>query len=167
MPLGIKLPSFNKFTGKVDPEEHIDEFQSQMAFQHPCSKVYYRGFPSTLVGPTVNWFNQLLEGCITSFEELKRREGREKGGEGGWKSSHGGYLPAEPQSEAAEHPGQDLGPRQKYALADLPRGSAFSCLQWDLRKKKEVKEWKIEYLTPLNASAGNVFIEIEDKQMLP
>ncbi|GAA0146535.1 hypothetical protein LIER_06464 [Lithospermum erythrorhizon] len=31
----------------------------------------------------------------------------------------------------------------------------------------EVKEGKIEYLTPLNASAGNVFMEIEDKRMLP
>ncbi|GAA0183842.1 hypothetical protein LIER_31188 [Lithospermum erythrorhizon] len=72
MLVGMKFPSFTKFTGKMDPEEHIVEFQSQMSFQHPCIKVYYRAFPSSLAGPALKWFDQLSEGCITSFEELKR-----------------------------------------------------------------------------------------------
>ncbi|GAA0176296.1 hypothetical protein LIER_29309 [Lithospermum erythrorhizon] len=32
MPVGFKLLTFTKFTGKTDPEEHITEFQSQMSF---------------------------------------------------------------------------------------------------------------------------------------
>ncbi|GAA0142869.1 hypothetical protein LIER_42741 [Lithospermum erythrorhizon] len=44
-----------------------------MSFQHPCNKMYYRDFPFSLVGPTLKWFNQLLEVCITSFKELKNR----------------------------------------------------------------------------------------------
>ncbi|GAA0168613.1 hypothetical protein LIER_23289 [Lithospermum erythrorhizon] len=54
-----------------------------------------------------------------------------------------------------------------YSRADLPCGNAFSQLQGDPKKKMEVNEGRIEYLTPLNASEGNVFMKIEDKKMLP
>ncbi|GAA0156865.1 hypothetical protein LIER_14254 [Lithospermum erythrorhizon] len=54
-----------------------------------------------------------------------------------------------------------------YPRADLLRGSAFSRLQGDLRKWKEVKEGRIEYLTSLKTSSGNVFLKIENKQLLP
>ncbi|GAA0170325.1 hypothetical protein LIER_40930 [Lithospermum erythrorhizon] len=58
-------------------------------------------------------------------------------------------------------------PETGYFRADQPRGSAFSRLQRDPKKKKGVKEEKNDYLTPLNASTGNVFLKIEDKRMLP
>ncbi|GAA0142012.1 hypothetical protein LIER_03014 [Lithospermum erythrorhizon] len=48
MPVGMKLPFFTKFTGKTDPEEYIAKFQSQISFQHPCSKVYCRVDPRQL-----------------------------------------------------------------------------------------------------------------------
>ncbi|GAA0164328.1 hypothetical protein LIER_43679 [Lithospermum erythrorhizon] len=69
MHVGMKLPSFTKFTGKMNPEEHIAEFQSQMSFQYPCSKVYRSSFPSSIAGPALKWFNHLPEGCLNSFEE--------------------------------------------------------------------------------------------------
>ncbi|GAA0149892.1 hypothetical protein LIER_43080 [Lithospermum erythrorhizon] len=72
-PVGMKLLTFTKFTEKTDPEEHIAEFQSQMSFQHPCSKVNCRAFPSSLAKPALKWSNQLSEGYITSFEELQNR----------------------------------------------------------------------------------------------
>ncbi|GAA0142008.1 hypothetical protein LIER_35496 [Lithospermum erythrorhizon] len=53
-------------------------------------------------------------------------------------------------------------PDRAYSRVDLPRGNAFSRLQGDLRRRKEVKEGKIEYLAPLKTSAGNVFLEIQD-----
>ncbi|GAA0157808.1 hypothetical protein LIER_14993 [Lithospermum erythrorhizon] len=53
-----------------------------------------------------------------------------------------------------------------YSRADLPRVSAFSRLQGDT-EKEEVKGGKIEYLATPNASTRNVFVEIEDKWMLP
>ncbi|GAA0167625.1 hypothetical protein LIER_22512 [Lithospermum erythrorhizon] len=57
-------------------------------------------------------------------------------------------------------------PNMAYSQAEFPRGIAFSHLQGDLRLRKEVKEGKIEYLTPLETSAGNVFLEIVDKRLL-
>ncbi|GAA0160542.1 hypothetical protein LIER_17076 [Lithospermum erythrorhizon] len=58
-------------------------------------------------------------------------------------------------------------PDRAYSQTDLPRGSAFSRLQVDPRKRKEVKNGKIEYLTPLKTSAWNVFLEIEDRRLFP
>ncbi|GAA0143569.1 hypothetical protein LIER_35766 [Lithospermum erythrorhizon] len=57
-------------------------------------------------------------------------------------------------------------PDRGYSQADLPRQNAFSSLQGHMEKTKEVKKGKIEYLTPLNASTGNVLMDIEDKRML-
>ncbi|GAA0174570.1 hypothetical protein LIER_27937 [Lithospermum erythrorhizon] len=79
MPDGMELPAFTKFTDKTDPEEHIEEFQSQMCFHQPDSRVYCRAFPTSLAGPTLKWFNRLLEGWITSFKELKNRFTRTAG----------------------------------------------------------------------------------------
>ncbi|GAA0165988.1 hypothetical protein LIER_21252 [Lithospermum erythrorhizon] len=58
-------------------------------------------------------------------------------------------------------------PDMAYSRADLPRGSAILLLQGDPRKRREVKEGKIEYLTPLKTSTGNVFLKIKDKRLLP
>ncbi|GAA0170239.1 hypothetical protein LIER_24542 [Lithospermum erythrorhizon] len=58
-------------------------------------------------------------------------------------------------------------PDKSHSRANFPRSSAFSCLHGDPRKLKEVREGKIEYLTPLSTSAENVFVEIEDKRMQP
>ncbi|GAA0157807.1 hypothetical protein LIER_14992 [Lithospermum erythrorhizon] len=56
----MKLPTFTKFTGKTDPDELIAAFQSQMSIQHPYNKVYCQAFPSSLAGPALKWFKQLL-----------------------------------------------------------------------------------------------------------
>ncbi|GAA0144504.1 hypothetical protein LIER_04934 [Lithospermum erythrorhizon] len=58
-------------------------------------------------------------------------------------------------------------PEKAYTQSDLPRGSTFSRLQNDLRKREEVKEVRIEYLTLLKTSVENVFLEIEERRMLP
>ncbi|GAA0156084.1 hypothetical protein LIER_13658 [Lithospermum erythrorhizon] len=58
---------------------------------------------------------------------------------------------------------QDMG----YSRVDLPWGSDFSRLQADPKNKKKVNERKIEYLTPLNTSTWNMFMQIEDKRILP
>ncbi|GAA0170615.1 hypothetical protein LIER_24839 [Lithospermum erythrorhizon] len=69
-PVFSRLPSSRENQSR---EKHIEEFQSQMLFQHQCSKVYCRVFPSSLAGHALRCFNHLPEGCITSFEELKNR----------------------------------------------------------------------------------------------
>ncbi|GAA0183030.1 hypothetical protein LIER_30516 [Lithospermum erythrorhizon] len=51
-------------------------------------------------------------------------------------------------------------PNRAYTRTDLPRGISFSRLQGDPRKRKELKEGKIEYLTPLKTSPENLFLEI-------
>ncbi|GAA0163858.1 hypothetical protein LIER_19629 [Lithospermum erythrorhizon] len=58
-------------------------------------------------------------------------------------------------------------PDGAYSRTDLPRGSAFTRLQGDLRKRNDLKKGKIEYLAPLNTSTGNVNLEIEDRRLLP
>ncbi|GAA0170238.1 hypothetical protein LIER_24541 [Lithospermum erythrorhizon] len=45
-----------------------------------ASRVYCRAFPSSLAGPALKWFNQLIDGCITYFEDLKKRFTRIYGG---------------------------------------------------------------------------------------
>ncbi|GAA0150537.1 hypothetical protein LIER_09461 [Lithospermum erythrorhizon] len=57
-------------------------------------------------------------------------------------------------------------PDRMYSQTDLPRGSAFSRIQEDPRKRKEVNEGNINYLTSLKTSARNVFKEIEDRRLL-
>ncbi|GAA0147700.1 hypothetical protein LIER_36568 [Lithospermum erythrorhizon] len=54
---GMKLPTFTKFTGKPDLEEHLIEFQSHVSFHQPDSRVYSRAFPSSLAGLALKWFN--------------------------------------------------------------------------------------------------------------
>ncbi|GAA0168132.1 hypothetical protein LIER_22918 [Lithospermum erythrorhizon] len=58
-------------------------------------------------------------------------------------------------------------PEREYSRTDLQRGSVFSRLLGDPWKRKEVKEGKIENLTLLKTSTENVFLEIEDRRLLP
>ncbi|GAA0157721.1 hypothetical protein LIER_14926 [Lithospermum erythrorhizon] len=94
-------------------------------------------------------------------EEEKRAE---KSGGSGRETIVGAEAPELNRQSALD---RIRAPDKAYSRADLPRGSAFSRLQGDPRKRKEVKEGKIEYLTPLKTSAGNVFLEIEDRRLLP
>ncbi|GAA0171985.1 hypothetical protein LIER_25902 [Lithospermum erythrorhizon] len=71
IPVGFKLPTFTKFTGKTDPEEHIAEFQLQMSFHQPFNRVYCRAFLANLVGRVLKWFNRLPEGCRTYIGRVR------------------------------------------------------------------------------------------------
>ncbi|GAA0149471.1 hypothetical protein LIER_43058 [Lithospermum erythrorhizon] len=110
---------FTKFLCKTDPKEHIAEFQSQMSFQHPCSKVYCRAFPSSLAGPALKWFNQRPKG----HEAEKRVEKRPR------------KHPIEETHRQSPNPKRRSAldriraPELGYSRADLPRRRAFSHLQ--------------------------------------
>ncbi|GAA0141488.1 hypothetical protein LIER_35402 [Lithospermum erythrorhizon] len=105
-----------------------------------------------------------MNGPISISGSRRPRRGRREDAESvQWRKPVG---EAQIQSGGAPWTGSGR-PISGYSRADLPRGTAFSRLQGGPRKKKEVKEAKIEYLTPLDASAGNVFMAIEDKRMLP
>ncbi|GAA0150356.1 hypothetical protein LIER_37104 [Lithospermum erythrorhizon] len=106
----------------------------------------------------------LLKRKLLNLEEVNELaykyiqiEEAKKSPKGTWETSDGRNLLEKPRAKEPECPG--------YSRADLPRGSAFSHLKGD-PKKKEVKGEKIGYLTPLNASVGNVFLEIDDKRTL-
>ncbi|GAA0166972.1 hypothetical protein LIER_40286 [Lithospermum erythrorhizon] len=231
MPVGMKLPSFNKFTGKTDLEEHIAKFQSQLSFQYPCSKVHGIAFPSSLAGPTLKWFNQFPKGCITFFEELKRQFTRTYVGSVRQDKHEHSLKTIKQRENEAISSFQDkfptefnlvLGADRKIAVITFVEGLKMSTFKKSLLKKRPssledfneraykyiwIEETekraekgrgkrpmedtcrrrpepkrrnaldriptpnrvrgKIEYLTPLNASARNVFMEIEDKRMLP
>ncbi|GAA0164765.1 hypothetical protein LIER_20321 [Lithospermum erythrorhizon] len=70
-----------------------------------------------------------------------------------------------PEQKKAEHALDRIrAPDTRYSGADLRWSNAFSRLQNE--KKKEEKGGKIEYLTPLSASIGSIFLEIEDKRIM-
>ncbi|GAA0173949.1 hypothetical protein LIER_41628 [Lithospermum erythrorhizon] len=99
--------------------------------------------------------------------KYKRIEKAEKRVEKGW-----GKSPVENNRCRSPEPKRRRSldrigvPDRAYSRAYFPRGSDFSRLQGDSRKREEVNEGKIEYLIPMKTSIGNVFLEIEDKQLL-
>ncbi|GAA0152452.1 hypothetical protein LIER_10933 [Lithospermum erythrorhizon] len=167
---------------EIDLDEDIVEFHS---FHHPEIRVYCRAFPASLVGPALKWFNRLPGRCITSFEELKNWFTRKNVGRERFQTEfnliHGanqkiavnafveGLQLSKFKESLLKRQPQDRiqAPNRAYSQIDLPRGSAFSRIQGDPKKRKEVKEGKIEYLTSLKTSAGNMFLEIEDRRQLP
>ncbi|GAA0142386.1 hypothetical protein LIER_03294 [Lithospermum erythrorhizon] len=175
IPTGLKLATFTKFTGKTDPEEHIVEFQSQMSFHQPDNRVYCRAFPASLVGAALKWFNRLPASrktwrkstsgpiSISGSRRWKRGPRRAKG-KGWWKNTDGRALSHEegvPWIGSGRLTGRIHGPTFQG------EGGAFSRLEGNPKRRKEIKEGKIEYLTPLKTSGRNVFLEMEDRRLLP
>ncbi|GAA0169524.1 hypothetical protein LIER_23989 [Lithospermum erythrorhizon] len=50
MPLGFKMLTFMKYTGKNDLEDHIVEFQSQLSFYQSNGNIYCPAFPVSFSG---------------------------------------------------------------------------------------------------------------------
>ncbi|GAA0138268.1 hypothetical protein LIER_34908 [Lithospermum erythrorhizon] len=86
-------------------------------------------------------------------------------GKGKWPVEEHRWISPEPRRRSALD--KIRAPERANSRSDLPWGSAFSCLQNDPRKRKEAKEGRIEYLTLLKTSSRNVFLEIQDRRLLP
>ncbi|GAA0154429.1 hypothetical protein LIER_12414 [Lithospermum erythrorhizon] len=166
-PIGMKLPTFTKFTGKTNPEEDIPEFYFQMSFQHPYSKVHCRDFPSSLVEfnlvPRTNQkiaVIDFIEGLRTSkFKEslLKKRPlSLEEVNKRAYK-----YIRIEEASK------RDEKRRGKRPMEEPRRRSPEPKRRSALDRIREPdRGYSIADLPQSSASIGSIFLEIEDKRML-
>lgn len=69
-PYNIKMPKIDKFTRKEDPSEHLMRFKySCYNFNHD-NVLMLRFFPMMLGGQALNWYNNLPQHSILSFEQL-------------------------------------------------------------------------------------------------
>jgi len=58
------------FTGVEDPEAHLIAFHTQMMLSGGFDAVYCKLFMSTLAGTALDWFVNLPNGNITSFDQF-------------------------------------------------------------------------------------------------
>ena len=65
--LGLQL-----YTGREDPIEHLNLFESTMAYRMHTDEERCLLFPSTLSGGALNWYYRLPPETVDSFEELRK-----------------------------------------------------------------------------------------------
>jgi len=58
------------FTGVEDPEAHITTFRTQMMLSRGSDTVHYKLYMNMLLGTTLDWFFNLLDEHITSFDQF-------------------------------------------------------------------------------------------------
>ncbi|KAM1628680.1 hypothetical protein ACFX2K_017066 [Malus domestica] len=64
--------SLQLYTGKEDPIEHLNLFESTMVYQRYTDEERCLLFPSTLSGGALNWYCCLPPETVDSFEELRK-----------------------------------------------------------------------------------------------
>ncbi|VFQ69578.1 unnamed protein product [Cuscuta campestris] len=69
----FQMPPIPRYDGTTDPQEHFNRYQTLMNVVTFSEEVLCRSFPATLDGLASEWFNELPEGKIDSWEDLARR----------------------------------------------------------------------------------------------
>jgi len=67
------MPTFDKYDGTTDPDNHMRVFMHQMMFHAVSDPIWCRVFSTSLTGEALEWFSELPTGCIDSFATLKAR----------------------------------------------------------------------------------------------
>ncbi|VFQ78673.1 unnamed protein product [Cuscuta campestris] len=73
LPSSFQMPPIPRYDGTTDPQEHFNRYQTLMNVVTFSEEVLCRSFPATLDGLASEWFNELPEGKIDSWEDLARR----------------------------------------------------------------------------------------------
>ncbi|VFQ98421.1 unnamed protein product [Cuscuta campestris] len=73
LPSSFQMPPIPRYDGTTDPQEHFNRYQTLMNVVTFSEEVLCRSFPATLDGVASEWFNELPEGKIDSWEDLARR----------------------------------------------------------------------------------------------
>ncbi|XP_052181919.1 uncharacterized protein LOC127794713 [Diospyros lotus] len=71
LPRKFKMPQINPYSGKDDPYDHVQNYESLMMLHGWDDAIMCRAFPLTLTGHARAWFNGLPEASISSFGQLK------------------------------------------------------------------------------------------------
>ncbi|XP_059658350.1 uncharacterized protein LOC132304618 [Cornus florida] len=69
-PKKFSMPVFILFDGTTDPVDHIYYIQLKMALNTNNDHLMCKYFPTSLAGPALNWFKNLAQGSIASFQDL-------------------------------------------------------------------------------------------------
>ncbi|XP_059670852.1 uncharacterized protein LOC132316387 [Cornus florida] len=69
-PKKFSMPIFILFDGTTDPIDHIYHIQLKMALNTNNDSLMCKCFPTSLAGPALNWFKNLSQGSIASFQDL-------------------------------------------------------------------------------------------------
>ncbi|KAL0418727.1 UNVERIFIED_CONTAM: hypothetical protein Sradi_1286200 [Sesamum radiatum] len=70
---GVKVSNLSEYDGTGDPQEHLDKFYTKIDWYDLSDAAYCKVFRTTLSKRALAWFNQLLVGTISSFEQLTQR----------------------------------------------------------------------------------------------
>ena len=68
----FKMPQLATYLGKWDPHDRIQNYKSIVLLYVWEDAIMYQAFSLTLTDYAWTWFNSLIEGFISSFEQLKR-----------------------------------------------------------------------------------------------
>ncbi|XP_019159667.1 PREDICTED: uncharacterized protein LOC109156267 [Ipomoea nil] len=69
-PIDLRIPGAKDYSGKTDPEEHVNSFYRNMIMIGVFDAVICRAFFSTLSGRAAEWFKSVKPGSITCFADL-------------------------------------------------------------------------------------------------
>ncbi|XP_027927449.1 uncharacterized protein LOC114184336 [Vigna unguiculata] len=73
LPEKWKIPTFDKYDGTTNPDNHMRVFVHQMMFHAVSDPIWCRVFSTSLTGEALKWFSELSAGSIDSFATLKAR----------------------------------------------------------------------------------------------
>jgi len=62
--------TLERYTGETDPDEHLKVYFTHVALYTSHDAVFCKAFPTTLKGPTLEWFTTLLPYFIDCFDTL-------------------------------------------------------------------------------------------------
>ncbi|XP_027911679.1 uncharacterized protein LOC114170401 [Vigna unguiculata] len=68
-----KMPTFDKYDGTTNPDNHMRVFIHQMMFHVMSDPIWCRVFSTSLTGEALEWFFELPVNSIDSFATLKAR----------------------------------------------------------------------------------------------
>ncbi|XP_031101985.1 uncharacterized protein LOC116005890 [Ipomoea triloba] len=69
-PQDLQIPLAHTYSGRYDPQEHIDMYYGNMLMLGVSDAVICRAFFATLVGKAAEWFKDLERGSIRNFGQL-------------------------------------------------------------------------------------------------
>ena len=67
----FKMTQITSYSGKDDPYDHIQNYESLMALHGWDDDIMCRAFSLTLLGHARTWFKSLLEASISSFGQFR------------------------------------------------------------------------------------------------
>ncbi|XP_031106926.1 uncharacterized protein LOC116011573 [Ipomoea triloba] len=69
-PQDLQIPLAHTYSGRYDPQEHVDMYYGNMLMLGVSDAVICRAFFATLVGKAAEWFKGLEQGSIRDFGQL-------------------------------------------------------------------------------------------------